>query len=193
MNSTEGRNALSGSKISIVLAATALMVSVLFATSLGQAASRLVVPKNSVGSAQIKKSAVTGLKVKNGTLMAADFKAGQLPRGPQGPKGDPGSQGANGDTGAQGQKGDPGATKVTRRSGVPGGDAGPGEVSASFASCQSGETIVGGGVSYTASGNGRATVTASAPTDAGKWTVSIRNDGASGTVQPYSYALCASP
>jgi hypothetical protein len=39
------------------------------------------------------------LKVKNGTLMAADFKTGQLPAGPQGPKGD------NGDVGAQGAQG----------------------------------------------------------------------------------------
>jgi hypothetical protein len=92
---------MSSSKISIALAATALLVSVLFATPLGQAASRLVLPKNSVGSAQIKKNAVTGPKVKNGSLLAADFKAGQLPRGPQGPKGDPGPQGPKGDPGAQ--------------------------------------------------------------------------------------------
>jgi hypothetical protein len=181
---------MSGSKISIVLAATALLVSVLFATPLGQAASRLVLPKNSVGSAQIKKGAVTGLKIKNGTLTAAKFKAGQLPRGP---KGDPGPEGPKGDTGARGPKGDPGATKVTRRSGLPGGDAAPGGVSGSFASCQPGEAMVGGGVSYSATGNGRATVTASAPIDAGKWAVAVRNDAATGTVQAYSYALCTSP
>ena len=91
---------MSGSKISIVLAATALLVSVLFATPLGQAASRLVLPKNSVGAAQLKKNAVTSPKVKDGSLLAADFKAGQLP---QGPKGDPGASGPKGD------KGDPGA------------------------------------------------------------------------------------
>jgi hypothetical protein len=65
-----------------------------------------VLPKNSVGTVQLKKkavtgaklrtSAVTGAKVKDGTLMAADFKAGQLPAGPQGPKGDPGIQGLPG-------------------------------------------------------------------------------------------------
>jgi hypothetical protein len=102
---------MSGSKISIALAATALMVSVLFATPIGQAAGNFVLSKNSVGTAQIKKNAVNSLKVKNGTLMAADFKAGQLragsqgPQGPQGPKGDPGAQGPKGDTGATGSPG----------------------------------------------------------------------------------------
>jgi hypothetical protein len=184
---------MSSSKISLALATTALLVSVLFATPLGQAASRLVLPKNSVGTAQLKKSAVTGLKVKNGSLMAADFKAGQLPRGPQGPKGDPGAQGPKGDTGAPGQKGDPGATKVTKRNGTPGADASPGDVSISYASCQAGETLVGGGVSYSATGLGKATVTSSAPTDTAKWAAAVRNDSASGTVQAYAYALCAAP
>src|SRR6478672_13292794 len=87
---------MSGSKISIVLAATALLVSVLFATPLGQAAGRLIVPKNSVGAAQIKKNAVTSRKVVDGSLVAADFKAGPLPAGPRGPKGEVGPQGLKG-------------------------------------------------------------------------------------------------
>jgi Collagen triple helix repeat (20 copies) len=99
---------MSGSKTPTVIAITALVVAVLGATPIGDAAGRLVLPNNSVGAVQIKKSAVTGLKVKNGSLLAADFKAGQLPAGPQGPKGDTGAQGAKGDTGAQGLKGDPG-------------------------------------------------------------------------------------
>ncbi len=109
---------MSGSKISIVLAASALLVSVLFATPLGQAAGNLVLAKNSVGAAQIKKGAVNGLKVKNGTLMAADFKAGQIPAGPKGPKGDAGATGAQGpkgdkgDTGAQGIQGAPGTARA---------------------------------------------------------------------------------
>ena len=72
-----------------------------------------VLPRNSVGTAQLQKNAVTGAKlkrnavtaakVKDGSLLAADFKAGQLPAGPRGPTGDPGPQGLEGD------KGDPGA------------------------------------------------------------------------------------
>jgi hypothetical protein len=106
MNSIEGRTKMSGSKISIAMAATALLVSVLVATPLGQAASRLVLPKSSVGAKQLKKNAITSAKVKNGTLLAADFKAGQLPRSQQGPKGDPGPQGPKGD------QGDPGSIAV---------------------------------------------------------------------------------
>jgi hypothetical protein len=123
MNSIERRSAMSGSKIPTILAATALLVAVFAATPLGQAAGRLVLPKNSVGAAQLRKNAVsgkklatnavTGLKVKDGSLLAADFKAGQLPRGPQGPagpKGDPGAKGATGAAGQPGAKGDTGNT-----------------------------------------------------------------------------------
>lgn len=53
-------------------------------------------PKNSVGTKQLKNNAVTGAKVKNGSLLSADFKAGQIPTGPQGPKGDPGPTGPAG-------------------------------------------------------------------------------------------------
>src|SRR6476646_2759989 len=56
-------------------------------------------PKNSVGTKQIKNNAVTGSKVANGSLAGQDFAANQLPQGPQGPpgpKGDTGQQGPGG-------------------------------------------------------------------------------------------------
>jgi hypothetical protein len=92
-------------KLNTVVAVTALAVAVLGATPLGHAAGRLILPKGSVGAAQLKKNAVTGLKVKDGSLMAADFGPGQLPAGQPGAKGDPGAPGPKGD------KGDP-ATKL---------------------------------------------------------------------------------
>jgi Collagen triple helix repeat (20 copies) len=130
-------------KPSTILAVTALVVAVFGGTPLGQAASRLVLPKNSVGAAQLKKNAVsgqkiasnavggaklatnavTGPKVKDGTLLVADFKAGQFPAGPQGPKGDPGPQGPKGDPGVQGpkgDKGDPGAQGQKGNQGIQG-------------------------------------------------------------------------
>jgi hypothetical protein len=74
-----------------------------------------VLPNNSVGTPQLKKKAVTGTKlkknavtgskVKDASLMAGDFRPGQLPAGPQGPKGDPGPQGPKGDPGATGSPG----------------------------------------------------------------------------------------
>lgn len=45
------------------------------------------IPRNSVGAKQLKRNAVTTKKVKNRSLLARDFKRGQLPRGlgvPQG-------------------------------------------------------------------------------------------------------------
>jgi hypothetical protein len=66
------------------------------------------ISKNSVGTAQLKSNAVISSKVKNRSLLAVDFKAGQLPRGPKGDQGDQGIQGLKGDKGAKGDKGDAG-------------------------------------------------------------------------------------
>jgi hypothetical protein len=62
-------------------------------------------PRNSVGTrqlkdnavtwAKIKRNAVTSSKVRNRSLLAKDFRAGQLPRGPKGDKGDKGDPGAS--------------------------------------------------------------------------------------------------
>jgi hypothetical protein len=58
-----------------------------------------VLGPNTVGTKQLKKNAITSAKVKNRSLLAVDFKAGQLP---QGPKGDPGAPGAPGQQGLAG-------------------------------------------------------------------------------------------
>jgi hypothetical protein len=52
--------------------------------------------KNTVGSKQLKKNAVTSAKVKNGSLLGADFAAGQIPAGPAGAKGTTGATGPTG-------------------------------------------------------------------------------------------------
>jgi hypothetical protein len=59
------------------------------------------VPLNSVGTAQLKANAVVSSKVKDGSLLATDFKAGQLPAGPPGQKGDTGDPGPPGLSGYQ--------------------------------------------------------------------------------------------
>ena len=72
-------------------------------------------PKNSVGNAQLKNAAVTSAKVKNYSLLAIDFKKGQLAKvfptvaGPSGPTGPAGATGAPGATGPTGPVGDTGA------------------------------------------------------------------------------------
>jgi hypothetical protein len=55
-----------------------------------------VLPRNSVGTVQLRNNAVVGGKVKNASLTAADFKAGSLPAGPAGPAGPPGPAGPAG-------------------------------------------------------------------------------------------------
>ena len=56
------------------------------------------IPRNSVGTSQLKASAVTSTKVKDRSLLARDFKIGELPRGEQGPAGERGATGATGPT-----------------------------------------------------------------------------------------------
>jgi hypothetical protein len=59
----------------------------------------LALPVNSVGTPQLKANAVISSKVKNRSLLAVDFKTGQLPAGAPGPKGDKGDTGAPGFSG----------------------------------------------------------------------------------------------
>jgi hypothetical protein len=76
----------------MVVACLALLVA-LSGTSY---ANMLNVPVNSVGTVNLKANAVISSKVKNQSLLAVDFKPGQLPAGAPGPKGDPGAPGISG-------------------------------------------------------------------------------------------------
>ena len=71
-------------------------------------------PKDSVGTKQLRKSAVTSSKVKDNSLLVRDFRAGQVPIGPRGPRGE---QGPAGEKGAQG---DAGAAGAPGENGLPG-------------------------------------------------------------------------
>ena len=51
----------------------------LFVALGGASYAEIKIPRNSVGAAQIKKNAVTSTKVKDRSLLAKDFKAGQIP------------------------------------------------------------------------------------------------------------------
>ncbi len=74
-------------RVSVVLSVTALLVALLGSTPLGEAAREIALPRASVGTEQLRDGAVTAAKVRDRTLLARDFKAGQLPRGPAGPPG----------------------------------------------------------------------------------------------------------
>jgi hypothetical protein len=89
-------------------------------------------PKNSVGTKQLKANAVNSAKVKNHTLLRRDFKPGALPRGltgatgatgqagPAGATGPAGAMGATGPAGPIGETGPTGATGETGPTGLSG-------------------------------------------------------------------------
>ena len=127
-----------------------VMATLAFFLALGGGAyAALKLPKNSVGSAQIKTNAVSSSKVKNRSLLANDFKQGQLPRGPQGIQGIQGIQGLQGDRGPTGFVGN----VIVRRVDVPltVGAVGGGPENSAFAKCADGEKIIGGAANVSAS------------------------------------------
>ncbi|MEI6793501.1 MAG: hypothetical protein WCK97_09770, partial [Actinomycetes bacterium] len=79
-----------------------ISVMALFVALGGASYAAIKLPANSVGAAQIKKNAVDSNKVKDRSLLATDFKTGQLPRGETGATGATGQAGATGARGAAG-------------------------------------------------------------------------------------------
>lgn len=65
-------------RLPLILASAALVTAILGFTVVGDAAQRLFVPANGVGTAQIKNNAVTSAKVKNGAILGADIKDGTI-------------------------------------------------------------------------------------------------------------------
>jgi hypothetical protein len=170
--------------------------------ALGGSAYAATLPRDSVGTAQLRQGAVTSVKVKDRSLVERDFKAGELPkgdrgargprgvRGAKGPKGDRGPRGRRGAKGATGAKGAAGATNVTVRStNFTPGASGSGN---GTAACQSGERATGGG--YTGQG-GTVTVEESRPEPpsgtATGWHVSASTSSPTASVTVY--AVCAAP
>lgn len=146
-----------------------------------------------ITGAKIKGSAVTGSKVKAGSLDKSDFKAGTLLQGPAGPAG-PAGQNA--------------ATNITYRTFLA-NTAGNGALGEAGATCNAGETLIGGGggwvnnavppTSYVLDG----TVSDSGPGTSGddpigegetpgEWHVSGINTSG-GNARMYAYAICATP
>jgi Collagen triple helix repeat (20 copies) len=82
-------------------------------------------PAGSVRGKQLARNAVSSPKVRNGSLLMRDFKAGQLPagakgdagaagpQGPAGPNGAKGDTGLRGPTGLKGNKGDTGTVDTS--------------------------------------------------------------------------------
>jgi hypothetical protein len=109
----------------------------LFVALGGSSYAAVNLPANSVRAKQLHKDSITSAKVKDGSLLRRDFKAGQLPQGPMGLSGQDGADGADGQDGANG------ATDVTVRWASSGGAA------TAESPCQPGERATGGGFGST--------------------------------------------
>jgi hypothetical protein len=79
--------------------ATVALIAALGGTSYAAA---VTLAPNSVGRAQLQNNSVTSKKVRNRSLLAKDFKRGQLPRGARGAQGPAGPAGPTGATGPAG-------------------------------------------------------------------------------------------
>ncbi|MBN8868257.1 MAG: hypothetical protein J0H66_00080 [Solirubrobacterales bacterium] len=110
------------------------------------------IPKNSVGTKQLKKNAVNSNKVKNHSLLAKDFKKGQIPKGATGPKGPVGATGAAGLKGVAGPAGLPGADGATGATGPTGADGIPGVTGAEGPTGPAGSDATGPPAILTGSG-----------------------------------------
>ena len=168
----------------------------------------LTIPRNSVGTQQIKKgavansdmrtNAVTSAKVKGRSLLASDFALGQLPAGTPGPTGATGATGAAGPTGPQGPTGVVGAVTVQRSDfgltdGTTAGDSVP---------CPAGTRAIGGGSSIDATTADDIHATVSRPDRTGVaplndetfsgWRVTYRNPvGGAGATTVHAFVICA--
>lgn len=76
------------------------------------------IAKGAVKRSEIAKRAVNSAKVADFSLLAQDFKSGQLPTGPQGPQGQQGQQGLKGDKGDTGEPGSAAAYAEVSSSGA---------------------------------------------------------------------------
>jgi len=123
-----------------------------------------------VTTAKLRANAVTSSKVRDGTLLLADFRPGQL---------------ENGVPGA------PGISGLQRVDAVSGSSsAGSKTVSVN---CPSGKRVVGGGARVTGSGANRVSITENFPdSDGVKWNARAAEVvGTSATWELQAYALCA--
>ena len=98
-------------------------------------------PKNSVGNAQLKKAAVTSAKVKDHSLLAVDFKDGQLATVVPTVAGPPGAQGAQGPAGPIGDPGAPGQPGAQGPPGPSYGISAQAAPTSSVTACNTGDLV----------------------------------------------------
>jgi hypothetical protein len=147
-------------------------------------------PKNSVGTKQVKNGSITQPKLSASAIEALQGQTGAQgvagTQGPQGIRGLPGTPGEPGAPGEPGDPGEPGATKVVVRKGT--------TAIGSIASCEPGEVVISGGGAANGLGSW---IYQSAPYPEGAatatgWQVSGENE-TTAQVTTTAYVICASP
>jgi hypothetical protein len=162
-------------KFRIPSPATVIAVIALLVALGGTSYAAVVLPANSVGTAQLRNSAVNSLKVKDRSLLARDFAPGQIPAGPAGPTGAAGPAGPAGATGPAGAA----AGAIVHVTSVP---APPGTTTSGIAACASGQKATGGGVYLNGTTTDNDHLTTSAPvTPTGATTFNTVADGGTAT------------
>jgi hypothetical protein len=159
-------------RLPIVFSVTALLVAVFGSTPLGTAARNLVLPRGSVGNVQLKDNSVTAAKVKNFSLVTADFKRGQLPRGAQGPAG---PAGPAGQAGPQGPAGVTGLQNVFTTGAI---NSTP--TRSLTAGCPAGKKAIGGGATVVPANAPGVAITAEYLADDNTWVARAREITATG-------------
>jgi hypothetical protein len=171
----------------MVVACIALLVT-LGGTSYATA---LNVPRNSVGTLELQRNAVKAAKIApnavrtshvlDGSLLVADFKAGQIPQGPKGEKGDKGDKGSTGLSGVE-------IVQV----------AGPAQsviFTVVSAECPAGKRIIGGGAHTFPLGDAYyddIAIVSSYPTTPTRWqAVASEVNATAGNWTLTVYAICA--
>jgi len=169
----------------------------------GSYAAAMVLPRGSVGTAQLRNGAVTAAKlrqgavtnsrlgtnsvtsskVRNGTLLRSDFRPGQLGSGDG-----TGTQGPPGPAGPAGPPGVSGLQRIDAATGA--GSAGSKSV---IATCPSGKHVIGGGARVTGSGANRVSIVENFPdSDGVHWNARAAEVvPTSSGWQLQAYALCA--
>ena len=173
----------------------ALVISCLaLAAALGgsSVAAVTALPRNSVGTAQLKNGAVStsklaansvvSNKVKNGSLMRVDFGPGQLPVGPQGPQGQQGPVGPAGPAGISGLQ----RVDVTTPSNSVNSKS-------LLVNCPSPKKAIGGGARVLGAGASKVSIVASFPDSSGtQWDATASEvDATALSWQLQTYAVCA--
>jgi hypothetical protein len=174
-------------------------------SSTGYAASTKLMPKNSVGSAQVINGSLRKVDINAGTLTALRGAKGARglqgpagPQGSQGPQGAQGAQGAQGLQGLQGAKGDtgpPGPVSLiyvaSNTTPLPAGTIGY-----ALAWCPAGMVVTGGGAFTDSSDPGVSVhssfIATSDGTNPDQWVVAMNNASATDTTFD-AEAMCAHP